>query len=54
MAGAKNNFWTETVWGTREFPEIYERGVFQKKKWLGNFQYSRFWNHKKFWVWKWL
>jgi hypothetical protein len=38
MACAKNNSWTETVWGTREFPEIYEIGVFQEKKWLEKFQ----------------
>jgi hypothetical protein len=37
MACAKNNSWTETVWGTREFPEIYEIAVFQEKKWLGKF-----------------
>jgi hypothetical protein len=49
MACAKNSSWTETVWGTREFLEIYEIGVFQEKKWLGKFQYSSFWNHKKFW-----
>jgi hypothetical protein len=39
MACAKNNSWTETVWGSREFPEIYEIGVFQEKKWLGKSQY---------------
>jgi hypothetical protein len=48
MACAKNNSWTETVWGTREFLEIYEISVFQEKKWLGKFQYSSFGNHKKF------
>jgi hypothetical protein len=35
MACAKNNSWTETVWGTREFLEIYEIGVFQEKKMAG-------------------
>jgi len=52
MACARNNSWTETVWRFREFLEIYEIGVFQEKKWLGKFQYSSFWNHKKFCVWK--
>jgi hypothetical protein len=37
MACAKNNSWAKIVWGMKEFPEIYEIGVFQKKKWLGKF-----------------